>query len=919
MPRIGGDPRSQLTEMMLSDGLVAGEDYQIPDTLGLDPILDQGGIAPSPFADLLMDDEYPLVEEEEEDHYANLAEDMPADELKRLGMDLVERVEADMRDREPWVERFRSGLEMLGLVPSDVDDGPFPGASNAVHPLITEAVTQFWARSMGELFPPEGPVKAKILGVQSEERAAAAKRVEEYLNYELTFLDEGYLAETSRLLWQLPIQGSAFRKTYYDPILSRTIGVFVPAEDFIAPADATDLKTTPRFAHRMRKTQSELRRLQLAGYYLDVEIELPDPMAVEDGGIAAMKQDTQDLSPDQDPEDLPYELLEIHAEIDLPGHEHVDDEGEPTGLPLPFVITIEKSSQTVLSIRRGWAEGDEMCCREVAFEKFDFVPGMGFYGYGLFHLIGGLQTAATGALRVLLDGAATASMSGGFVSKHANLKGQHLITEPGLWTKVDATVDDLKKAFFPFPVKEPSPALFQLLGFLVDAAQRFIGTTNVGVGAADPKNAPVGTTAQLIEQGGKVMSTIHRLMHAALGRELRYRKKLAEMHAPAEGYPYDIEGDDRAVYAQDFAMTDIVPVSDPNIHSNYQRLAHAQELFKIATQTGVVPIKKAVRRMLQAMKVSDVDDLVPEDTEPQAYDPSGEIQALLLGKPVRVLPEQPHVAHLAVISSFVQNPAMGGHPMVAQQIGPALGSVAAQHLAYAFATQLRQQGVPAEYMDPETGMLMGQPQAPPEQIAQMMQQIAPAIAQFGGAPTPQQQPDPAAEAKAQEGQMKMQESQARLQLEQQKAQQDAAIKQQDMQLRQEEHQMKLMIEQQKLQADQIKEQLKAEAAEQKAMMDMQREATKLQVEQAKMEMQQQLEAMKAEQQMRQSEQQAAMETSKMAMEAEQEARRFEQQSLMDEASFVQEQDRSERELQMRERESKSKSQLDRLRGGKSDE
>jgi hypothetical protein len=755
---------------------------------------------------------------DEYQHSENLALKLDEQHLGKLGRDIAELVEGDITERAPWRDRFERGLEMMGLIESDIDDGPFPGASNAVHPLLIEAVTQFWARSMGELFPPEGPAKGKVNGHQTAPMLQRATRVADFMNYDMLRQDRGYMSETSRLLWFTPFHGTAFRKTYRDPVFNRNVGVYVPAEDFIVPAEATDLYTCQRFTHRMRKSQNEMRRLQHSKYYR--KVNLAAPTSEDHDEISQANQDIQDVAPDSDEVSNRYEVFEVCIDIDLEGDEHIDEAGEPTGIERSYIVSIERHSQIVLAIYRNWDEDDANCERKVYFEKYEYVPGPGFYGLGLFHLIGGLQTAATGALRVLLDSAASASLSGGFVSKNANLQGQRLISTPGQWTQVDASTEDLSKAFFPMPVKDPSPVLLQLMAVLVQAGQRFVATTDVMTGDADPKGAPVGTTSQLIEQGGKVMSTIHRMLHGSLTRELQLRYELCRRFVPADGYPYDVgDGQQRTVYADDFSDgVSVVPVSDPNIFSSQQRLGIAQAIYQMAMESGVIPIKKAARRVLEAMKAPDIDDLIPEDPQPQPYDPIGEIQALLTGKPIAVIPQQNHVAHLQTLWAFMSNPQYGGNEQVQKQVGPNALAIIGQHMAFAWSTHARGLGVQSGYIDPMSGQMQGA--APPEQIAAAVAQFAPQMAAVAGMPVPQE------DGKDGKGQDEIAVERAKLQIEREKHQQD-------MQMALDKHKFEIQKLQAKLQADQQAAEMKMqiESAKAQGQMQMAQEKTQLQRQQ----------------------------------------------------------------------------------------
>lgn len=839
-------------------------------------------------AELLDETDSPFksdIPEDPGDHDANLAENMDEDYLRSLGMDIVDLVEQDIADRAPWRARFERGMEMLGLVESDIDDGPFPGASNAVHPLILDAVNQFWARACGEFLPPEGPAKSKLHGKQTEEVIERGERIKEFMNYDMMTADAGFVSEKSRMLWALPWTGSAFSKTFKNPVDGQTTGIYVPAEDLILHSSSADLRNTPRFTHRMRKTLNEIKALQLNGYYLDANLDSPASEDMDE--VDEVKNEISDVSPSQTHDrDNRLTIYETMIELDLPGHEHKKD-GEQTGWELPYYVTVDKDSMAVLSIRRGWRKDDPTYKRRIFLRKYDFVPGPGPYGLGFFHLIGGLQTAATGALRVMLDGAASASLSGGFVGRNANLKGKRLVFEPGVWQPVDASGEDLAKAFVSPPVKEPSAALFQMLGFITDQGAKLSATTEMMTGGTDSKNAPVGSTIALIEQGQKVMSTIHRLIHAEFARELKDRYDLLAENPPPDGYPYEVGGEERTVYAEDFAPgVEVIPVSDPNIFSSVQRIQIAQAVAEMAiANPDVVNKKMAIKRYFRDLKVPDVDELIKDDPEAMPYDVNGEIQAIIHGKPVKVMPEQNHVAHLHALAAFAQNPQYGGHPIVMQNIAPALISVTSTHLAYAWAANARQQGVPAGFMDPESGQ-MSQPEVPPEQITQMMAQIAPMLQQAPGLPGGEQQEgDPAADAKVMEVQAKVQGEQAKLEM------------------KKEEHQMKMQQEQEKMAWEREKEQLKLQLEQEKAQVKIMTEQMKGQAQAQALQQKSQIDAQMAEQQMAHDQQslaqQSQMDQQRMSMESQQ----MQREGQMKEQQMGQEMQHAER-----------KSRLDELRG-----
>ena len=736
----------------------------------------------------------------------NLAETMDQDILDTMADELTERIEEDEESRRPWTDRFREGMEMMGLIDDEVEDGPFPGSSTAVMPIISEAVTQFWSRALGEQVPSAGPVKAAILGKPNEMQLDRAERVADYMNNEIMYIDKSWYTDHSRMLFALPYSGTCFKKVYRDIDTGCNTSVFVHSEDFITNYQFTDLASAPRYTHRIWKTRNELKRAQVAGIYLDRDLARTTSGEDELPEITDLRYEISDFDADvSDFDDTRLEIYEVYCEWDL---------GEdPDGIALPYIITIEDDSEQILSIYRDWKEDDPMKRRRVNFVKYDYLPGPGFYGLGLLHLIGGLQQAATGSLRAIIDGAATSSLQGGFITKDASIRDQELTIEPGVWQQVDASAEDLSKAFFTPPFNSPSPVLFQIMGFLTERAEKFSATTELMTGGQNSKNAPVGSTLALIEQGGKVFSAIHRGLHKSLSDELRQRFDLIQEYMPVEGgYPYDVEGMHEGIFPSDFAPgVSIVPVSDPNIFSQEQRVAINQAVYQLSQENpDLIKRDVALKRTLIGMKVPDYEELLMENNPPEPMDPVSEIQAILRGEPVQAYPDQLHEAYVKHYKAFMDNPEFGGNPMIAQQImGPAV-ALLGQRLAYLWATHARGLGVPAPMLPPpnggdEGGMppggpqgmpqgpqgMMGpppQPQADPAQIAMMAAQVAPQMAQVPGLPSEAAgQQAEAMQMQAQAEQAKMATEQAKAQTEQVKAQlmmQDSQFKGQEMQMKQ---------------------------------------------------------------------------------------------------------------------------------------
>lgn len=608
----------------------------------------------------------------------NLAETVPRATRKRLASELISAIESDDESRSDWADRLKHGMELLGLKDRSQDEEPFPGASSATHPLIGEAIVQFHARSLPEMIPSEGPVKASSAGERDEELDAQADRVAEYLNYRLTVDDDEWYDDTSQMLFYLPYGGSAFRKIYKDPMTGMAKARYVPAEDFIVPYKAKSLADAQRYTHRFDMHINDIKRAISRGTFIDIELdETSEPSDNNEMADIADKRErsVSDM-------DGTHRLYECHAYITVEEDNYSED------FDLPYIVTIDEDQGDILSIHRNWDEDDESFTKRVWFAHYKFMPGFGFYGFGLLHMIGGIALAATGALRALLDAAARANMQGGFKSKEArNAKGDTTIT-PGEWKDIDLTAEELSKAFYTPPWQQPSPALFNLLGTLTDAGQRFSSTTETQVGDAS-NNAPVGTTVALIEQGSKVFSAIHRSLHRAAGKEYRLFAELDATCMGEDPYPYKTAGESREMRASDFdERIDIIPVSDPNIFSSTQRIALAQAVVQLVGESPDIYGKKEKReaheRLLRALAVPDADELLP-DIGAQRRDPVTENQYMMVGKPVYAFPEQDHASHLAVhkhgLQQFGQNNEM-------QQFVQLMMAHVAEHHAHAYRQKL---------------------------------------------------------------------------------------------------------------------------------------------------------------------------------------------------------------------------------------
>ena len=616
----------------------------------------------------------------ERNHYTNLAEELDEKEVAKVGKDLVRAYEDDKSSRKNWEDQYSKGLRMLGVIVEDRQD-PFPGASGVHHPLLAEAATQFQARAIAEMFPAGGPVKTQIIGKTTDKKLEQAQRVQDFMNFQVTQEIPDYFNELDQMLFYLALAGSAFKKIYFDNTLDRICSKFVPAEEFVISMENTDLETADRYTQVMKLTRTEIRKHQISGYYKDVPLTKSDPNTGATSGdmVEQTLQRLEGMTPSM--ASKIHTLLEVHTNIDLG-----EDEDE---LALPYIITIDYESQRVLSIRRNWKEEDSLKRKRTYFIHYKYLPGLGFYGFGLIQMIGGLQHASTGALRALLDSAAFANLNGGFRAKGARIEGGDITISPGEWVEVEAYGDDLRKSFIPLPFKEPSPTLLQLLGVLTESGRRFASIADAMIGDS-AGSGPVGTTIALIEQGSKVFSAIHKRIHQAQGREFKLIYELNGEYLDDE-YSFEVIGENKKIRRKDFsASISVVPVSDPNIFSQAQRIALAQTGLQLARETpDVVDVKEATRRFLQALSIPDYMDLIIEDEDTPRRDPVSENMAILNTMPIQVFEDQDHQAHMQVHSQFMNDPRFGGNPEAKERLYPAMLAHIGQHMAYLYQQQMQ--------------------------------------------------------------------------------------------------------------------------------------------------------------------------------------------------------------------------------------
>lgn len=684
------------------------------------------------------------------DHFENLAETLDDTELDKLGQDLQQMVEADLESRKPWNERFRRGLELVGLKDYTWDKGmePFEGASNAVMPILAEAIVQSQARFMEEIFPAQGPVKTTVMGQETPQSRDAADRVQDHMNYQTTVEDQTYYMESEKLSMYLPIYGTGYRKAYHDYVLDQNLLRFVPGEDLILPYSARNAQEAPRRTHRFSVEYNEFKRGVVAGSYSD--IDLPDPsIGAEEDEIDQERAKVDSKLKEEAPDDKNYTFYETDLYLEIPGDEDKDDAGNPTGVALPYTVTWEKESAKVLAIRRCWEEDDALKRMMTRYAEYWYLPGLGSYGFGLIHMIGTLAEAGTDALRALFDSATWANMQGGFKAKDANVKGGEMHMRPGVWLDVDMTADELGKAFHTPPVKEPSQTLFNILKFLTEQAQRFASTTDMMVGNQDAKGAPVGTTVALIEQGSKVYSGIHKRAHFAAGVEFRMLFKLNARFIPDGGYPYKVPGDDKAVYREDYddTMVCVLPVSDPNIYSQTQRIALKQAEYQLAQDNPTYFRKGALlKSMLKAFREPDIDSILIDPDDLPYMDPVSENIAIATGRPVKAKDDESHDLHLITHMAFMQHPQFGGMPQAQQMIGPAMMAHIAEHLALKYASVMRGLGVqvpPINLMAENGSPIVQETGQQPSQIAMAAAQAVQGFLQSSGLTTTPPGQDPA--------------------------------------------------------------------------------------------------------------------------------------------------------------------------------
>ena len=776
---------------------------------------------------LIGDPELDIVDETESTFDENLADTIDAKELNGVASQLISSYESDKEARSDWEYRYKQGLETLdpsGGQDEEENQRATRGLSTVVHPMIAEAATQFNARAIAELYPSGGPVKTVIIGEPNEEMEEQAKRVKDFMNYQITQEMPEYFPDLDQMLFQLPLVGHTFKKVWWDANLERQCSQFVKAEDFVVSPESKDLYTATRYTHVIRMPKNDFNKYVEAGHYLPSKYSAEDVDPSGDIG-----SEIEGVDPYGDSSDEVMTLLEVHSYEMFDGIDGIEDNEDDDAVALPYVITIDYDAEKIVAVRRNWEEEDEKKKRRDWFVSYKFLPSTGFYGFGLYHMIGGLGKAATGSLRALLDSAAFANMQGGFKLK-GRVTGGEMQINPGEFADLDATVDDVNKAIMPLPFKEPSQTLFNLMNAITDAGRRFASTADLNVGDVNP-NAPVGSTVALIEQGSKAFSAIHKRLHYSQGQEFKLLAKLNAIYLPDE-VKFSAVGASSIIYAKDFDdRIDIIPVSDPNIFSTAQRIAQGQAILQMASANPqLYDMYEANKRMLEAVRINNIDEILKKPEQAVRLDPIDENMSVMYGKPIRAFPEQEHESHIAVHLQFLQDPSLGGNPG-AKGLAPILIAHIAEHIALLYRTRmqssinmslpnipdLRDPKFKFEDIDPQLDMMISQRAAEVVAQAPQMEAIKPLMAIQG-----QQQQNPLQYAQ-QLAQLEAQALKARTDAQ---IQSDMAKAKQKMDITQAEAKQKMDIDQAKLQAD-----LQAKVQKLELELQMEREKNNLKIQQ----------------------------------------------------------------------------------------
>lgn len=762
--------------------------YEAP--LGIDELISEEAIEP---IEIEIEDpesvsikagdlEIEIEPAEDEGFYRNLAEDIDESFLSSLASELVGDFDADISSRKDWIQTYVDGLELLGLKLEERSE-PWEGACGIYHPLLSEALVKFQSETITSTFPAQGPVRTKIIGKETQDKKDAAARVQDDMNYQLTEVMHEFRPEQERNYWGVGLAGNGFKKIYEDPSLGRQVSMYIPAEDMVVPYGASNIESAERVTHVMRKTENEMRRLQVSGFYRDVDLGEPMDTLDEVEKAIAEKMGFKATV------DNRFKILEMHVNLDLQGYEDVDEDGNETGIGLPYVVTIEKSTMTVLSIRRNWEEDDELKKKRQHFVHYGYIPGFGFYNFGLIHLIGAYAKSGTSIIRQLVDAGTLSNLPGGFKTRGMRVKGDDTPISPGEWRDVDVASGVMRDNIIPLPYKEPSQVLYSLLNTIIEEGRRFANTADMNISDMSA-NAPVGTTLALLERTLKTMSAVQARIHFSFKQELKLLKGLIAATAP-EDYPYEpIEGSRRAKRS-DYENVDVIPVSDPNAATMAQKIVQYQAVLQLAqTSPQLYNMPLLHRQMLDVLGIKDAQKLVPLDDDMKPLDPVTENQNILMQKPVKAFAYQDHQAHIMVHMTAMQDPkilqVLGQSP-AAPQLQAAMQAHINEHLGYAYRVEIEKQlgmNLPPVYED--SGELNYMDAEAEARLAPMLAQAAQQLLQQNQAQAAQQQAqqqaqDPMIQMQQQELQIKMQE----LQLKAQKDQVDAQIRQEQLQIERE--------------------------------------------------------------------------------------------------------------------------------------
>ena len=780
-------PNEEILEDIEIEALANGLDFERPPVEGIEIIEEEdGGV-------VLDFDPRP---EASGDFYANLAEELDDRELGAIASELSGEYESNKASRHDWEEAYSKGLELLGFTYEDRTE-PFRGATGVTHPLLAEAAVQFQAQAFNEMLPPSGPVRTTILGARTNAKEEQSERVREFMNYYMMNVMEEYTPEFDQMLFYLPLAGSTFKKVYYDESLGRAVSKFVPAQNLVVPYEANDLETCPNITQVLRMSLNDLRKKQVSGFYRDIPVL---PSQVDEDGVSS----EMDRIDGTEPSNIDYDctVLECHVDLDLPGYEETDESGEETGIRVPYIVTISEDNGQVLSIRRNYREDDELKQKIQYFVHYKFLPGFGFYGLGLIHTIGGLSRTATAALRQLIDAGTLSNLPSGFKARGLRIRDDDNPLQPGEFRDVDAPGGAIRDSLMPLPFKGPDTTLMQLLGFVVEAGQRFATITDLKVGDGN-QGAAVGTTIAMLEQGTRVMSAVHKRMHFAMRIEFRLLARIMGESLPPE-YPYEVADADRSIKAKDFdGRVDIVPVSNPNAFSQSQRIAVAQTEMQLAMQAPEIHnVPEVFRRMYEALGVRDIDKILQpqEPDSPLPIDPAQENINAMEGLPLTAFLGQNHQAHIMAHMVSAMAPLMQQLPKASIELQKhTMDHVrkAAEEQAQAM---FQQQNPGVEIGNPEENVQLQAMQA--QFIAQGMQQLQQQGRAMAGEGEEDQQPDPLLALKGQE-----------LQIKQQKVQGDLAIDQEELALDQEREARKATEFQQRLASQERQTAARIDAAE----------------------------------------------------------------------------------------------------------